>query len=117
VSELFRALAEPRRREILKLLQNTELAAGEIAVQFDVTRPAISQHLRVLERAGLVRVRRAGTKRLYQVRPEAIEELAEFLSEFWDVQLKMLKHAAEREERRKEKHVRTARRSGTRNPH
>jgi DNA-binding transcriptional ArsR family regulator len=117
MSELLRALAEPRRREILKLLHHSELAAGEIAEQFDVTRPAISQHLRVLERAGLVRVRKAGTKRLYQVRPEAIEELAEFLSEFWDVRLKMLKHAAEQEQRRKEEHVRTARRSGTRNSH
>lgn len=117
MSELFRALAEPRRREILKLLQDSELAAGEIAAQFDVTRPAISQHLRVLEQAGLVRVRRAGTKRLYQIRPEAIEELAEFLSGFWDVRLKMLKHAAEKEQRRKEKYVRTTRRSGTRNPH
>ncbi len=117
MSELLRALAEPRRREILKLLQDSELAAGEIAEQFNVTRPAISQHLKVLTRAGLVRVRKAGTKRLYQLRPEAIEELAEYLAEFWDVSLRMLKHAAEAEQRRKEKHVRTARRSGTRNPH
>lgn len=117
MSELLQALAEPRRREILKLLQDSELAAGEIAAQFDVTRPAISQHLRVLERAGLVRVRKAGTKRLYQLRPEAIEELSKFLEEFWDVRLRMLKHVAETEQRRKEKYVRTARRSGTRNPH
>ncbi len=117
MDELIRALAEPRRRKILKLLQDSELAAGEIAAQFNVTRPAISQHLQVLERAGMVRVRRAGTKRLYRLRPEAIEELSEFLSEFWDVRLKMLKHAAETDQRRKEKYVRTARRSGTRNPH
>jgi DNA-binding transcriptional ArsR family regulator len=61
------ALAEPRRREILELVRKRELAAGAIAANFAVTRPAISQHLRVLKHAGLVD---EGTKRLYRARPE-----------------------------------------------
>ncbi len=66
----LRAIAEPRRREILRLVWSAELPAGEIARRFDVTRPAISQHLSVLKEAGLVTERRDGTRRLYRARPE-----------------------------------------------
>ena len=67
--QVFQALADERRRNILRLIQNTELSAGEIAGHFDVTQPAISQHLRVLVEAQLVTMRRLGTYRLYRARP------------------------------------------------
>ncbi len=71
----LRAIAEPTRREILRLVQDSELPAGQIASRFDVTRPAISQHLKVLADAGLVTVRRDGTRLLYRARPEGLAEL------------------------------------------
>ena len=98
----LQAIAEPRRREILRLLGSDEVAAGEIAAHFDVTRPAISQHLRVLKLAGLVEERRQGTRRLYRVRQQAMLELREFLSEFWEGRLRLLADAAEAEERRQQ---------------
>jgi len=100
----IRAIAEPRRREILRLVWTTELAAGEIASHFDVTRPAISQHLQVLTAAGLVSVRKDGTRRLYQARPEGLADLRAFLESFWDDRLLQLKQAAEAEERRLQRH-------------
>jgi len=99
---VLQAIAEPRRRDILRLIQGRELSSGEIAAHFDVTRPAISQHLQVLAAAGLVTVRREGTKRLYQARPEGLAELRQFLEAFWDDSLQRLKQAAEAEERRLE---------------
>jgi DNA-binding transcriptional ArsR family regulator len=102
VQALLDAVVEPRRREILLLVQHTELAAGVIAGHFpDVSRPAISQHLRVLRDAGLVVERRDGTRRLYRVRPEGFHELRSFLEQFWDSRLVALRVEAEREERRK----------------
>ena len=97
----LKAIAEPRRRAILRLVKDEELTAGEIASAFDVTRPAISQHLGVLKEAGLVRERRNGTRRYYRARPEAMREVQRFLEEFWSDSLQRLKVAAEREERRK----------------
>ena len=75
----LRAIAAPRRRQILSLVRAAELTAGEIASHFDVTRPAVSQHLRVLKEAGLVSERRSGTRRLYRARPEGLTELRAFL--------------------------------------
>ena len=97
----IQALAEPRRREILQLVRDRELTAGEIASGFDVTRPAISQHLGVLKEAGLVSERREGTKRFYRARPEGLKELKEFLEGFWAFHLDQLKREAEAEERKK----------------
>jgi DNA-binding transcriptional ArsR family regulator len=94
----LRAIAEPRRRQILTLVRADELSAGEIAAQFDVTWPAISQHLSVLKGAGLVTERRAGTRRLYRARPEGLEELLTFLGGFWDERLAILKREAEQDE-------------------
>ena len=96
----IQALAERRRREILELIRDRELSAGEIAVGFDVTRPAISQHLGVLKEAGLVSERREGTKRFYRARPEGLKELREFLEGFWSFSLAQLKREAEAEERK-----------------
>jgi DNA-binding transcriptional ArsR family regulator len=81
--EALRALAEPRRRDILRLVARDELAAGEIAAAFDVSRTAISQHVTVLKNAGLLVERRAGTRRLYRARPEGLAGLREFLDEMW----------------------------------
>jgi DNA-binding transcriptional ArsR family regulator len=97
----IQALAEPRRREILELVRDRELSAGEIASGFDVTRPAISQHLGVLKEAGLVSERREGTRRFYRARPEGLQELKEFLDGFWTFALQQLKREAEAEERNK----------------
>jgi DNA-binding transcriptional ArsR family regulator len=99
VEAAIRAIAEPRRREILRLVWASELAAGEIASHFDVTRPAISQHLRVLKEARLIAERREGTRRLYRARPETLAELRRFLEGFWDEGLDRLKRAVEAEER------------------
>lgn len=95
----LRALAEPRRRGILALLRDRELASGEIAGHFPVTAAAISQHLGVLREAGLVVERRVGTRRLYRARPEGLREVREYLDGMWDDRLERLKAHAESEER------------------
>ncbi len=97
----LRAIAEPRRRRILELVGSRELSAGEIASHFEVTRPAISQHLGVLKEAGLVDERRNGTQRLYRARPQGLAELKAFLDRFWDERLEALQQEAEREEEQK----------------
>src|SRR5438128_11971488 len=97
----LRAIAEPHRREILRLVWDAELSAGEIASHFEVTRPAVSQHLTVLKEAGLVEERRNGTRRLYRVRPEGLAELKQFLDGFWGERLETLKAEPERGEKRK----------------
>ena len=79
----LRALVEPRRRAILRLVAHDELSAGEIAATFDVTRPAVSQHLTVLKDAGLLSERREGTRRLYRARPEGLDGLRAFLEDMW----------------------------------
>src|SRR5258708_19623519 len=100
IDEILHALAEPSRREILRLVQDRELSSGEISSHFEVTRPAISQHLKILTEAGLVTQRRNGTRRLYRARPEGLAQLKDFLQGFWDDSLEKLKRAAEAEERR-----------------
>jgi len=101
VEDALRAIAEPRRREILRLVWNAELPAGEIAGCFAVSRPAISQHLRVLKEAGLVTERRDGTRRLYRARPEGLAELRAFLEGMWDDSLERLRDSAERDQKRR----------------
>ena len=95
----LRAIAEPHRRDILRLVLTREMAAGDIASHFDVSRPAISQHLRVLVEANLVTVRQEGTRRLYRARPETIAAVRSYLDAFWDQSLQRLAQAAEAEER------------------
>jgi DNA-binding transcriptional ArsR family regulator len=97
----LKAIAAPRRRRILALVRDGELPAGEIAAHFDITRPAVSQHLNVLKEAGLVSERRNGTRRLYRARPEGLADLKEFLDAFWDERLEALKREAEKEERKR----------------
>jgi DNA-binding transcriptional ArsR family regulator len=101
VQAALEAIVEPRRREILRLVRDDELTAGKIAAHFDVTRQAISQHLRVLHDAGLVSERRDGTRRIYRVRPEGLLELRAFLDDFWKDRLEQLKREVEAEEKRR----------------
>ena len=93
--EALRALAEPRRRAILRLVAHDEVAAGEIAAAFDVTRTAVSQHLTVLRNAGLLSERRVGTRRLYRSRPEGLAGLREFLDDMWSASLDTARRLAE----------------------
>ena len=97
--QVFEAIAQPTRRDILSLLARGELSAGDIAARFEVTQPAISQHLRVLREAGLVTQRRDGSRRIYGVRAEGLGELNDFLAELLPSGLERLKRAAEEEER------------------
>jgi DNA-binding transcriptional ArsR family regulator len=82
VEEALRALSDAGRRRILALVRDEERSAGEIAAQFTVTWPAVSQHLRVLKDAGLVTERREGTRRLYRARPEGLTDVRAFLDGF-----------------------------------
>ena len=97
--EVFEAIAQPTRREILRLLAAGELSAGAVASRFDVTQPAISQHLKVLKQTGLISERREGTRRLYSIRPDGLADLHSFLADVLPAGLERLKHAAEEEER------------------
>ena len=95
--EALRALAEPRRRAILRLVSEEELAAGQIAAAFDVTRTAVSQHLTVLKNAGLLTERRDGTRRLYRARPEGLAGLRQFLDDMWASSLDAARRLVEAE--------------------
>lgn len=83
--EALAALADPTRRELVALLARGELAAGELADRFPVSRPAISRHLRVLREAGLVRSRVAGRRRLYSLDPRPLRELDDWLEPYRDL--------------------------------
>ncbi len=99
---MIQAMAEPTRLEILKMVRHHEMPAGEIAANFKgITRPAVSQHLRVLKDAGLVAERRQGTSRLYRLRPDGFAPLKALLEDFWDSKLERLKAAAEKQENEK----------------
>lgn len=95
--EALKALAEPHRRAILRLVSEDEMAAGQIAEAFDVTRTAVSQHLTVLKNAGLLTERRQGTRRLYRARPEGLAGLRELLDDMWASSLDAARKLAEAE--------------------
>jgi len=99
----IQALSNETRFEIVKLVRDREMDAGTVAKQFKMTRPAVSQHLGVLREAGLLDERRVGAKRLYVVRPEAFDEIVEFIEGYWGPRLRRLKKAAEAVERSKAK--------------
>ena len=86
----LRALAHPRRRKMLVLAWDRECTSGELARGCRLSRPAASQHLRVLREAGLVSVRSAGNRRLYRVRVDRLAELRAMLDEFWGARLARL---------------------------
>jgi DNA-binding transcriptional ArsR family regulator len=92
---MLRALADGSRRRILALVWRDERSAGEIAAEFTMTRPAVSQHLSVLRKSELVTVRRDGTRRLYRANRPAVARLRAELGAFWDKHLAQLQAAAE----------------------
>jgi DNA-binding transcriptional ArsR family regulator len=104
IEKVIHAIAEPRRRDILYLVSDEELTSSSIASHFDISAPAVSQHLKVLEESGLVVVRREGTKRYYRIRREGFADLKGYIDRFWDDSLLLLKEAAEEEERRQRNH-------------
>jgi DNA-binding transcriptional ArsR family regulator len=95
------ALGDATRRAIFERLRRGPMAVGEIAQGLPVSRPAVSQHLRVLKDAGLVTERRDGTRRLYRLDPRGVGQLRAYFDEFWTVALENFKAAAESNERRK----------------
>jgi DNA-binding transcriptional ArsR family regulator len=100
--DMMKALGDPQRVAILRLVHSAELPAGEIASRFKTTRQAVSQNLKVLTNAGLIELRQEGTRRLYRIRPEAFEDIRSFLEAFWDNRLTTLK--GEIESRRRPRH-------------
>jgi DNA-binding transcriptional ArsR family regulator len=95
--EAAAAIADPIRRRVLELVRDHELPAGVVAEQFDVSRPAVSRHLRVLREAGLVQERRQGRLRLYRADPAPLAELRSWLERYWDDRLDALRALAEEE--------------------
>jgi DNA-binding transcriptional ArsR family regulator len=93
----FAALADPTRRRVFERLAKKALSVGELADGLPVSRPAVSQHLKVLKSAGLVSDERDGTRRVYRVDPRGIEGLRNYLDRFWDRALAAFKAAAEKE--------------------
>jgi DNA-binding transcriptional ArsR family regulator len=93
------ALGDPTRRAIFERLRSGPLSVGEIAAELPVSRPAVSQHLRVLKEAGLVTERRNGTRRLYRLDPDGLGELRRYFEDFWTDALAAFKAEAERERR------------------
>jgi len=93
----LKALGEPRRVEILRLLRDSPRAVGEIAAEVDVSQQAVSQHLAVLDAAGLVEARKVGTRSVYAVRPDGFAPVEEFLRSFWDPRLAALKAEIEKD--------------------
>ena len=94
----FAALADPTRREIFEMLSKHPLSVGELAAELPVTRPAVSQHLKVLKDAGLVDVRQEGTRNVYAVDPKGVETMRRYLDRFWSKSLIAFKQFVEQEE-------------------
>jgi DNA-binding transcriptional ArsR family regulator len=93
----FYALADPTRRQIFERLAGKPLSVAEIALGLPVSRPAVSQHLKVLKEARLVTERKAGTRRVYRLDPRGVEDIRGYLDRFWDRALAAFKAAAEGE--------------------
>lgn len=101
-AEALGALGDPTRRAIFERLRGGALSVGEIAQGVPVSRPAVSQHLRVLRRAGLVSERREGTRRIYRLEPAALGGLRAYIDSFWTAALAEFRAAAEQDERRRQ---------------
>jgi DNA-binding transcriptional ArsR family regulator len=96
-SVAFAALADPTRQLLMERLAKRPMAVGKLAAGLSVTRPAVSQHLKVLRSAGLVTVRQQGTRNVYQIDPKGVDAMRTYLDRFWDRALAALKLAAESE--------------------
>ena len=95
---VFRAIADPTRRSIMSMLATREHTLGEIAANYEMTRPAVTKHLKILEQGGLIRVRANGRERLHSLQPEGLRTVSDWLSffdQFWDEKLETLKQAVE----------------------
>jgi DNA-binding transcriptional ArsR family regulator len=113
VDAVAHALADGTRRRLLRLVRDDERAAGDLAAEFPgISRPAVSQHLRVLHDAGLVTVRPAGNHRFYRARREGLTEVGQFLDEMWTDGLAKLKEVAEAAERSRPPRPRSTQRRG-----
>jgi DNA-binding transcriptional ArsR family regulator len=99
--EVMNALGDPTRRAVFDRLRAGPQSVGEIAAGLPVSRPAVSQHLRVLKEAGLVAERREGTKRIYELAPRGLAELRAYFEQFWSQALDAYKEAAERKDGRR----------------
>ena len=97
----IQALGDPTRRSIFERLRRGPRAVGELARELPVSRPAVSQHLRVLKEAGLVTEQRNGTRRIYGVDAQSVAELRDYFDEFWSDALESFKRAVEHDEGRK----------------
>ena len=96
IDDVARALSDGTRRSILRLVRDDERSAGELASEFGtMSRPAVSQHLRVLHETGLITVRAEGSRRMYRARPEGLADMWRYLDEMWTDRLGRLKVAAE----------------------
>src|SRR6266513_1105594 len=99
-ADMMTALGDPTRQAIFDRLSDGPRPVGELAAELPVSRPAVSQHLRVLKEAGLVTERKEGTRRIYGVEPKAIADLRAYFDSFWEQALAGFKAAAEQEGRR-----------------
>jgi DNA-binding transcriptional ArsR family regulator len=99
IGQTLIALGDPTRREIFELVAARPRAVGELAAELPVSRPAVSQHLRVLKEAGLVTDEAAGARRIYQLHPEGVAELRDYLDGFWTRSLRAFKAAAEADDK------------------
>jgi len=100
-SVAFAALGDPTRRHIFEKLARGPMPVGKLAAGLSITRPAVSQHLRVLKQAGLVVDRQEGTRRIYRVDPGGVDAMRSYLDRFWDRALAAFKVAAEADQQDK----------------
>ncbi len=103
INPIFIALGDPKRRRMLEILKHGQRTAGDLSSLFEISASAVSQHLKVLLEAKLVGVEKRKNSRIYYLRKEGFDNLQQYLGQFWDDHLGMLKHLAEAEERRKER--------------
>jgi DNA-binding transcriptional ArsR family regulator len=104
LAHAFTALADPTRREIFERIAERPRAVGELAEELPVSRPAVSQHLKVLSRAGLVTAHADGTRRIYALDPQGLAGLREYLDGFWQRSLSAFTRAAEHHNRTRQEH-------------
>jgi len=99
--DVFQAIADPTRREVLRLLTEKELPISKITDHFPMSRTAVAKHLHILSEAKLVSRRKVGREKIYRLQPEPLAELQQWLSyyeQFWNNKLSMLKYVVEHEE-------------------
>lgn len=95
---IFRAISDPTRRSIMALLADRDQSLNAIAANYEMTRPAVTKHLKILKEGGLVAVRAEGRERIHSLRPQALKTVSDWLSfysQFWDEKLANLKQAVE----------------------